>query len=226
MIHARSSMVADQLLGRDIRDERVLQAMATVPRERFVPAELRSAAYADSPLPIGRDQTISQPYVVALMTQALALKPGDRVLEIGTGSGYQAAVLSELGAEVWSIEIVPELAAQAEEALVAAGYPVGQGGHIPPAEHPRRGYLHLRTGDGYVGWPEAGPFDGVILTAAPEQLPPPLLDQLAPGGRLIAPLGGEEAQELVLVTRGPDGLDAKRLLPVRFVPMTGEAAAR
>jgi protein-L-isoaspartate(D-aspartate) O-methyltransferase len=194
------------LRAHGIRDERVLAAMTLLSRADFVPPRLRDIASQDEALPIGEAQTISQPYVVALMTEALALCPGDRVLEIGTGSGYQAAVLHLLGADVYSIEVRQGLARTAAE-------------HLQPFTGPR---LHLRTGDGFAGWPEAAPFDAIVLTAAPVSIPPTLLEQLAPGGRLVAPVGGQdEVQQLVRVRRGVDGsLHTERLLAVRFVPMT------
>jgi len=201
-------MIARQLRARGIHDERVLAAMARVPRESFVEVARVKEAYSDHPLPIGCSQTISQPFVVALMTEALALRPGDRVLEIGTGSGYQTAVLAELAERVFSLEIVPELAERSMRALRALGY----------------GNVETRTGDGFGGWPEAAPFDAIVLTAAPGRLPAPLLEQLAVGGRLVAPVGGDDHQELVRLVRNADGsLGEEQLLPVRFVPMTGRA---
>jgi protein-L-isoaspartate(D-aspartate) O-methyltransferase len=205
----RAAMVAEQLAARDVRDERVLAALREVPRHLFVPEALRGRAYEDRPLPIGEGQTISQPYVVAFMTQAAEVGPGDKVLEIGTGSGYQAAVLAELAREVYSIEIVEPLAVRAKAALEAAGYD----------------RLHLRTGDGYRGWPEAAPFDAILVTAAPEEVPQPLVDQLAVGGRLVIPVGSWE-QELLVIERTPSGIERRSILPVRFVPMTGEAQRR
>jgi protein-L-isoaspartate(D-aspartate) O-methyltransferase len=200
--------LARELSRRDISNQRVLDAIASLDRRVFVPEAERGIATSDQPLPIGHGQTISQPYIVAFMSQALDLKPGERVLEIGTGSGYQAAVLAKMGAEVYSIEIVPALAAQARERLQALGLE----------------RLHLRQGDGARGWPEAAPFDAVILTAAPRQVPPELLGQVRVGGRLLAPVGDqEELQQLVLVRRTPDGGAVERLLSVRFVPMTREA---
>ena len=181
-------MVEEQIESRDVRDPRVLAAMKKVPRQLFVPDSYRSRAHEDRPLPIGEGQTISQPYIVAFMTEIIELKKGDKVLEIGTGSGYQAAVLAELGAEVWSIEIVPELARRAAETLKATGY----------------GRVHVREGDGYAGWPEHAPFDAVVVTAAPPMIPEPLKEQLAVGGRLILPVG-RRGQELVLVTRTESG---------------------
>ena len=201
-------MVARQLRARGIHDERVLAAMARVPRESFVEVGPVKEAYGDHPLPIGCSQTISQPFVVAFMTEALALRPSDRVLEIGTGSGYQTAVLAELAERVFTLEIVPELAERAELALRSLGY---------------RNVV-TRTGDGFGGWPEAAPFDAIVLTAAPGSLPAPLLEQLAVGGRLVAPVGNDDHQELVRLVRGADGsFREEELLPVRFVPMTGRA---
>jgi protein-L-isoaspartate(D-aspartate) O-methyltransferase len=202
---AERQALVRSLAERGIDDARVLAALGRVPRERFVPAELTEQAYADRPLPIGHQQTISQPFVVAFMTEALELGGDERVLEIGTGSGYQAAVLAECAREVYSIEIVAPLAERAAALLAQLGYEI-----------------HLRTGDGYAGWPEAAPFDAILVTAAPEHVPAPLVEQLALGGRLVLPLGGEE-QELVLIERTSEGLRERRLLPVRFVPMTGRA---
>ena len=218
----RHRMVESQIEARGVRDGAVLQAMRAVPRHRFVPDSLASVAYDDGPLPIGHDQTISQPYIVAFMTEQLRLGRGDRVLEVGTGSGYQAAVLAELGAEVWSIEILPALGAQAESALRATGYVGGSA----PTSGP--GAIHLRVGDGYRGWSEreGGPpaFDRIIVTAAPDHVPQPLLDQLATGGRMIIPVGGRWMQELVVLVKSPsDAITRTSVLPVLFVPMTGEA---
>jgi protein-L-isoaspartate(D-aspartate) O-methyltransferase len=202
-------MIARQLRARGIQDERVLAAMTRVPREGFVAVGSVKEAYGDHPLPIGWSQTISQPYVVAFMTEALVLRSSDRVLEIGTGSGYQTAVLAELAERVFSIEIVPELAQRAEQALRSLGY----------------ANVETRTGDGFGGWPEAAPFDAILLTAAPGRLPAPLLGQLAVGGRLVAPVGRDDHQELVRLVRLPDGsFGEEQLLPVRFVPMTGRAS--
>ncbi len=202
----REAMVREQLAARDVTDPRVLDAMRRVPRHRFVPEAQRADAYGDFPLPIGHGQTISQPYIVGLMSQLAQVEPGQRVLEIGTGSGYQAAVLAELGAEVYSIEIVAPLAERARASLQELGY------HR----------VHLRVGDGYAGWPEHAPFDAVLLTAAPRDIPPPLLEQLGNDGRLVAPVG-DLAQELVVVTRTPSGYARRSVTPVRFVPMTGRA---
>ncbi len=203
----RERMVESQIRGRGLADERVLAAMREVPRHRFVPDAERARAYADRPLPIGWDQTISQPYIVALMCAKLALEPGARVLEVGTGSGYHAAVLSRLAAEVYSIEIVEPLALRAGATLAELGY----------------GNVHVRAGDGYGGWPDAAPFDAIVLTAAPPEIPAPLLDQLALGGRLVAPVGDGWSQELQVVTRTADGFHRETVAPVRFVPMTGKA---
>ena len=202
-VQERREMVAQQLRGRGIGDRRVLEAMEAVPRERFVPDDLAGRAYDDTPLPIGFGQTISQPYIVAYMTEALDVRPEHRVLEIGTGSGYQAAVLSRLVREVYSIEIVPELAKRAAAALAAAG----------------AGTVRVRAGDGYAGWPEHAPFDRIMLTAAPEQIPKPLIEQLAAGGRLVAPVGSHtQAQWMTIVEKTSKGVTERRTIPVRFVP--------
>jgi protein-L-isoaspartate(D-aspartate) O-methyltransferase len=205
----RARMVREQLaaLDRDIKDPAVLRAMGKVPRHRFVPKEVMGAAYDDRPLPIGYGQTISQPYVVALMTEQLMLKPTERVLEIGTGSGYQAAILAELAAEVYTIEIVAPLAAQAQATVAELGYR----------------NIHVRAGDGYLGWPEAAPFDAIIVTCAPEKVPQPLIDQLKDGGRMIIPVGPIYDQELVLLRKQGGRIKRQAVLPVRFVPMTGQA---
>ena len=205
----RERMVEDQLAARGVGDARVLGAMRRVPRHRFVPESEAALAYADRPLPIGFDQTISQPYVVGFMTDALELDGEERVLEIGTGSGYQAAVLCELAREVWTIEIVPPLAERARETLEGLGYR----------------NVHVRAGDGYLGWPEEAPFDAIMVTAAPDHVPRPLLDQLAIGGRMIVPVGDRE-QRLTLITRTAAGYSEREVLPVRFVPMTGIAEER
>jgi protein-L-isoaspartate(D-aspartate) O-methyltransferase len=202
---ARAQMVTDQIEARGIHDPRVLAAMRSVPRHEFVPASERDAAYGDHPLPIGHGQTISQPIVVALMTELAQVRPGARVLEVGTGSGYQAAVFAVLGAEVYTIEIVPALASRARETLSRLGY----------------GSVHVRAGDGYRGWPDAAPFEAIVVTAAAPHVPQPLLDQLAPGGRLVIPVG-EEDQELEVLVRTAQGVHVDRVVPVRFVPMTGE----
>jgi protein-L-isoaspartate(D-aspartate) O-methyltransferase len=206
----RQAMVDKQIAGRGVRDERVLAAMRAVPRHVFVPESERHASYEDRPLRIGSGQTISQPYIVALMTEALRLRPGDRVLEIGTGSGYQAAVLAAIPTVVYSIEIVPELAAMARAALSAAGVDSVQ----------------LRTGDGYRGWPEAAPFDAIVVTAAPGHVPPALVEQLQVGGRMVLPVGSGDEQELLRLVKTASGVEREMLAPVRFVPMTGEAARK
>ena len=205
----RMRMVERQLIARDITDPRVIDVMQRVPRHRFVPEDIRPRAYDDRPLPIGYRQTISQPYVVAYMTQALQLAPNARVLEIGTGSGYQTAVLAELAATVYSIEIVPPLAARAAATLDELGYD----------------NVQVREGDGYAGWPEAAPFDAIMVTAAPDHVPQPLVDQLAVGGRMIIPVGAYR-QTLTVLVRTGEGVTEEAALPVLFVPMTGEAERR
>jgi protein-L-isoaspartate(D-aspartate) O-methyltransferase len=206
---ARLQMVSRQIEARGVRDPRALDALRRVERHRFVPERLRDQAYQDRPLAIGHGQTISQPYIVALMTELARVKAGDRVLEIGTGSGYQAAVLSALAGQVYTIEIVEPLAREAATRLETLGYR----------------NVTVRAGDGYRGWPERAPFDAILITAAPPEIPQPLLDQLAPGGRLVAPVG-DQTQELVVVERSPAGLMRRSVIPVRFVPMTGEAQGR
>ena len=205
----RQRMVQQQLLTRGIKDQRVLAAMTKVPREQFVPPESRAASYEDGPLPIGYGQTISQPYIVAFMTEQLRPKPSDRVLEVGTGSGYQAAILSELVSEVYSIEIVEPLAKNAEATLQRLGYK----------------NVHLKIGDGYKGWPEAGRFDAIIVTCAPDRVPQPLVDQLKDGGRMVIPVGDIFAQQLYLLEKKNGQLKQSATLPVRFVPMTSGAQA-
>jgi protein-L-isoaspartate(D-aspartate) O-methyltransferase len=205
---ARQRMVAELAsLGRGITNARVLAVMGKVPRHEFVPEHLRSQAYQNRPLPIGHGQPISEPYVVAFMTEQLEPKPADRVLEIGTGSGYQAAVLAELTAEVYTIEIIKNLANQAAATLQRLGYT----------------NVHTRAGDGYKGWPEAAPFDAIIVTCAPEKVPQPLIDQLKDGGRMIIPVGSLRNQELVLLRKHDGKLDRQAVLPIHFVPMTGQA---
>ncbi len=199
-------MVQQQLKARGIKDERVLTTMAKVPREEFVPADARVDAYEDGPLPIGYDQTISQPYIVAFMTEQLRLKPSDRLLEIGSGSGYQAAVLAELAADVYTIEIIEPLAKSAEATLQRLGYK----------------NVHLRVGDGYQGWPEEAPFDAIIVTCAPDKVPQPLVDQLKDGGRMVIPVGERFAQQLYLLEKKNGQLKESATLPVRFVPMVRE----
>jgi protein-L-isoaspartate(D-aspartate) O-methyltransferase len=206
---ARERMVEEQIEARGVRDPRVLAAMRKVPRHELVPAPQRGSAYEDYPLPIGQGQTISQPYVVAAMSEALALKGSERVLEVGTGSGYQAAVLAELAERVYTIEIVPELAARAKADLARLGYR----------------NVEVREGDGWRGWPEAAPFDAIMVTAAPPEVPPELVAQLAVGGRLVIPVGRYE-QSLLLLRRTEQGIEREELFGVRFVPMTGEAERR
>ncbi len=208
----RERMVRDQIVARGVSDPAVIAAMRSVPRERFVPTDKRHLADADGPLPIGFQQTISQPYIVAFMTELLGVRPGHRVLEIGTGSGYQTAVLATLTDEVHSLEIVPELAARARETLGELGFDSAR----------------VRHGNGYAGWPERAPFDRIMLTAAPPRLPEALLDQLAPRGRLVAPVGRtSEAQELILVTKDGEGnISRERRMGVRFVPMVRELGER
>ncbi len=210
---ARQRMVREQLQGpgRNIRNRRVLAAMAKVPRHRFVPQEYWDEAYEDYPLPIGYGQTISQPFIVAFMTEAIDPQPDDKVLEIGTGSGYQAAVLAELVKEVYTIEIIPELGQRARRTLQELGYT----------------NVHVRIGDGYRGWPEAAPFDAILLTCAPDHVPPPLVQQLKEGGRMILPVTGRFGmQELILLTKKGGKIHEQAVLPVRFVPMVGEAERR
>ena len=205
---ARARMVSDQLKARDIRDERVLNAMLKVPRHMFVPAALQGQAYTDSPLPIGYDQTISQPYIVAFMTQSLNIEPGSRVLEIGTGSGYQAAILGVLAREVYTIEIVQPLAERARATLAEQGHQ----------------NVHVRHGNGYLGWPEHAPFDRVMVTAAPDEVPPALVKQLKVGGLMAIPVG-TASQELRILRRTATRMETLDTLPVRFVPMTGKPGA-
>ena len=196
-------MVAQQLRTRGISDERVLMAMNKVPREEFVPDQFRTESYTDGPLPIGYGQTISQPYVVAAMTGQLELQPGDKVLEIGTGSGYQAAILAELAADVYSIEIVEPLAQSATTTLHRLGY----------------GNVHVKAGDGYKGWSEHGPYDAIIVTCAPDHVPQPLVDQLKEDGRMTIPVGPPQAQELYVLKKRNGQLQQTAIMDVRFVPM-------
>ena len=202
----RQQMVREQLQSRDISDPRVLAAMGKVPRHEFVPADFVQAAYEDNALPLKSGQTISQPYIVAYMTQALELRGPERVLEIGTGSGYQAAILAEIAQEVYTVEILPELQQQAVAVLSKLGYR----------------NIRFRVGDGYMGWPEYAPFDRIIVTAAPESVPKPLIDQLKEGGRLIIPLG-TLSQDLTILEKTASGIAWRTTIPVRFVPMTGKA---
>jgi protein-L-isoaspartate(D-aspartate) O-methyltransferase len=202
----RERMVASQIAARGVKDPCVLEAMRAVPRERFVPEDQRTLAFADGPLSIGQGQTISQPYIVALMTELARPAPGARVLEVGTGSRYQAAVLAACFGEVYTIEILPELGRHAEALLRELGL----------------AKVHVRISDGYDGWPEAAPFDAIVVTAAPDTIPRPLLEQLKVGGRLVIPVGTFN-QDLLVVTRTADGYRRESVIPVRFVPMTGKA---
>jgi protein-L-isoaspartate(D-aspartate) O-methyltransferase len=205
-LHARSCAA---VLGRDHIAPRVLDAMRRVPRDQFVPEENRALAYGDHPLPIGHGQTISQPFIVALMTDLLDVQPGQRVLEVGTGCGYQAAVLAELADEVQTIEVVPELARRARATLLDLGY----------------GIIVVHEGDGHLGLPGEAPFDRIIVTAAPDRVPPALVEQLAPGGRLVIPVGSRYAQELLIVDKDKDGrLHERRTIGVAFVPLVGDDA--
>ena len=201
----RERMVDEQLRANGIKDARVLEAMRAVPRHLFVPEPQRTLAYGDHPLPIGYSQTISQPYIVAFMTQSLDVSPEHKVLEIGTGSGYQAAVLAKLARVVYTIEIVEPLATRSRETLKTLGY----------------GNVHVRAGNGYLGWPEEAPFDRIMVTAAPDEVPPALVQQLKIGGRMAIPVG-VESQELRILRRTTTGLETLETLPVRFVPMTGK----
>jgi protein-L-isoaspartate(D-aspartate) O-methyltransferase len=202
----RREMVEGQIRARGISDGKVLSAMGDVPRHLFVPEALREQAYDDNPLPIGAEQTISQPYIVALMTSLLELRGGERVLEVGTGSGYQAAVLSRIASRVYSIEILAPLSEAARGKLRSLGY----------------GNVELRVGDGWAGWPDAAPFDGILVTAAPEKVPEPLLAQLKVGGKLVIPVGSY-FQDLLVYTKTANGVEKRNVAPVRFVPMTGRA---
>ncbi|HYX76092.1 MAG TPA: protein-L-isoaspartate(D-aspartate) O-methyltransferase [Gaiellaceae bacterium] len=201
----RQQMVERQLRGRGIADERVLEAMGRVPRESFVPERERRRAYRDAALPIGHDQTISQPYMVALIAEVLRVRPGELVLDVGTGSGYQAAVLAELGADVVTIERIPELAEQARANLAAVGYP----------------QVEVRVGDGTLGVPERAPFDAIAVAAAAPAMPETLYEQLRPRGRLVIPVGGQRAQRLEVIVRSPEGPAVVHSVPCRFVPLVG-----
>ena len=204
-VDQRRSMVEEQILRRGVSERKVLGAMEEVPRHVFVPEPLRDQAYADGPLSIGSGQTITQPYIVALMTSLLELDGDERVLEIGTGSGYQAAILSRLVKDVYTVEIREELGAKAQKTLDDLGYT----------------NVHFRIGDGYQGWPEAAPFDGIMVTAAPDRVPEPLIDQLKVGGKLVIPVG-DFFQDLLVVTKTDEGIEQREIIPVRFVPMIGE----
>lgn len=205
---SRKEMIEDQIVKRNVRDPEVIRAMRKIPRHLFIPEAQRNEAYEDKPVPIGYGQTISQPYIVALMTESLRLKKGEKVLEIGTGSGYQAAVLQEIGAKTFSIEIIPELAKFAQANLQQTGY----------------ASVQVKNGDGYQGWKEFAPFDAMLVTCAPEDVPQPLIEQLKEGGRMVIPVGAEnQVQDLYLMKKIEGKLMRQSLAPVRFVPMTGEA---
>jgi protein-L-isoaspartate(D-aspartate) O-methyltransferase len=201
----RRQMVERQIRDRGIKNQAVLEAMMKVPRHRFVTAEYMTSAYEDHPLPIGQGQTISQPYIVAYMTEAAGISDNEKVLEIGTGSGYQAAILGELAKEVYTIEIIPELAERARRTLGELGYK----------------NVHVKTGNGYEGWAEYAPYDGIVVTAAPDEVPKALIDQLAMNGRMVIPVG-TWYQEMMIITKTAEGVIEKRTIPVRFVPMTGK----
>jgi len=201
----RRQMVERQIRAQGVRDRSVLDALRRVPRHRFVPKEIEHLAYEDTPLPIGHDQTISQPYIVAYMTEAAGITKKHKVLEIGTGSGYQAAVLGELAREVYSIEIIPALAERARRTLKELGYR----------------NVHVRAGNGYLGWPEHAPFNAIVVTAAPDAVPPALIKQLAVGGKMVIPVGAGD-QDMLILTKTKQGVLTKKTLPVRFVPMTGK----
>jgi protein-L-isoaspartate(D-aspartate) O-methyltransferase len=203
----RSAMVDQQIAARGIADPATLEAMRTVPRHDFLPMRLRHEAYMDYPLPIGHGQTISQPFIVAFMTEAIRPQPGEKILEIGAGSGYQAAILAQMGADVYTIEIVEPLAKMARLTLERLGYKNAR----------------VKYGDGFHGWPEHAPFDAIVVTCAPDKIPPALVEQLRDGGRMIIPVGGGMEQELVLLRKHGDKIEKQSVLPVRFVPMTGEA---
>jgi protein-L-isoaspartate(D-aspartate) O-methyltransferase len=201
----REKMVETQIKARGVKDSRVLSALLKVERHRFVPEKYLDSAYSDQPLPIGEGQTISQPYIVALMTELLELKGNEKVLEIGTGSGYQAAILAELAKEVYSVEIVEPLASMAKKRLSELGYQ----------------NVIVKAGDGYLGWPEAAPFDAIIVTAAPDHIPKPLIEQLKEGGRMVVPVG-THTQELIKIVKRSGKMETTNVIPVVFVPMTGE----
>ncbi len=202
----RWEMVETQIISRGIRDSKLIRAMLKIPRHKFVPENLRDIAYCDNPLPIGMEQTISQPYIVALMTELLKLNSGEKVLEVGTGSGYQTAILAEMGCDVYTIEILKPLSEKAQQILKSLGYQ----------------NIHYKIGDGYRGWPQFAPFDAIIVTAAPDHMPQPLIEQLKINGRMVIPVG-TQYQELLLIKKTDKGTEMKTVTPVRFVPMTGEA---
>jgi protein-L-isoaspartate(D-aspartate) O-methyltransferase len=205
-IEKRWQMVENQIISRGIQDSGLIQAMIKIPRHKFIPENLREYAHGDNPIPIGMEQTISQPYIVALMTELLKLKQGEKVLEVGTGSGYQTAILAEMGCEVYTIEILESLVEKARKVLESLGYK----------------NIHYKVGDGYSGWPEYAPYDAIIVTAAPDHIPQPLIEQLKVNGRMVIPVG-DQYQELILIKKREKGVDMKTVTPVRFVPMTGEA---
>jgi protein-L-isoaspartate(D-aspartate) O-methyltransferase len=205
----REGMVETQIKARGVKGPRVLSAMLKVERHLFVPKDLHSTAYSDQPLPIGEGQTISQPYIVALMTELLDLKGDEKVLEVGTGSGYQAAILAELAKEVYTIEIIEKLATSAKKLLLDLGYK----------------NIKVKAGDGYLGWPEAAPFDAIIVTCAPDHIPKPLMDQLREGGRMVIPVG-EFSQELKKIVKRGGKLETTNVIPVIFVPMTGNGVKK
>ena len=205
----RERMVETQIKARGVKDTRVLSAMLKVERHLFVPKEYQNSAYSDQPLPIGEGQTISQPYIVALMTELLELKGGEKVLEVGTGSGYQAAILAELAKEVYTIEIIETLATSAKKLLLELGYQ----------------NITVKAGDGYLGWPEAAPFDAIIVTCAPDHIPKPLLEQLKEGGRMVLPVG-TYSQELKKLIKRSGKIETTDVIPVIFVPMTGEGVKK
>lgn len=202
----RWEMIETQIVSRGIRDSKLIRAMLKIPRHKFVPENLRDIAYGDNPLPIGMEQTISQPYIVALMTELLKLNSGEKVLEVGTGSGYQTAILAEMGCDVYTVEILEPLLEKARRILKSLGYK----------------NIHYKAGDGYRGWPQFAPFDAIIVTAAPDHMPQPLIEQLKVNGRMIIPVGAQY-QELLLIKKTDKGTEMKTVTPVRFVPMTGEA---
>ena len=205
----RERMVETQIKARGVKDHRVLDALLKVERHLFVQKDLQASAYSDQPLPIGEGQTISQPYIVALMTELLELRGDEKVLEVGTGSGYQAAILAELAKQVYSVEIIEKLATSSEKLLLELGYK----------------NIQVKAGDGYLGWPEAAPFDAIIVTCAPDHVPKPLIEQLKEGGRLVIPVG-EYGQELKKIVKRPGKSESTNVIPVIFAPMTGEGVKR